>query len=217
MADLPLAWWGTADFVKHDMMYMAGGIGGGSVSAEVTIYDPVSDGWSSGAALQDARFRLEGDSSLDSSYADGGWEPIWTPHASNEYLVQCPACDQMGWLEGYVYDDQQGFCFPVYQDAGPPDASDIDAAVPDDGTVTDDANGGSGIGEPCEDSAECTGTADYCAWNPMTLTGYCTFENCVDGSCPDLWMCCDCTPMGPIFCAPEDDPDIRNFCTCEPI
>lgn len=104
MADLPATWWGSADLIKHDQMVMAGGIVGGSTSAEVIVYDPVGDSWSSGAPLQDARFRLEGDYAVDSGYADGGWEPVWTPHGSNEYLVQCPTCSQSGWLDGHVLD-----------------------------------------------------------------------------------------------------------------
>ena len=45
---------------------------------------------------------------MDSGYADGGWDPVWTPHGSNEYLVQCPTCTDVGWLEGYVYDYDMG-------------------------------------------------------------------------------------------------------------
>jgi uncharacterized repeat protein (TIGR01451 family) len=104
MADLPQSLWGAADFVKHDRFYLAGGIVANAPSSAVIYYDPNSDTWNDASPLREPRFRLEGDSVADSGAVLGGWEPIWTAHATHEYLVQCPECTQRGWLEGTVYD-----------------------------------------------------------------------------------------------------------------
>ena len=104
MADLPTSWWGPADFVEHGRMALAGGIVGGSPSAAVIFYDPTTDSWTYGASLNDARFRLDGNLAGDSGAALGGWDPLWTPHYSHEFLVQCPECALRGWIEGYVHD-----------------------------------------------------------------------------------------------------------------
>jgi subtilisin family serine protease len=116
MADLPATWWGAADFQKHGMLSLAGGIKDGATTADVIFYDPVADRWEYGPPLQDARFRLEGDFAVDSGYAEGGMQPLWTAHDSNEYLLQCPECTEVGWLEGRVMDSELGDIVPPCTD-----------------------------------------------------------------------------------------------------
>ena len=135
MADLPVTWWGAADFVKHDKLVLAGGVVEGVASAQVIIYDPATDTWTDGTPLQDTRFRLEGDFGLDSGHAVGGWNPVWSPHGSNEYLLQCPACTNVGWLDGHVY-DYDGQAAPCTDATVHIEPGDIDVAVDASGYYT---------------------------------------------------------------------------------
>lgn len=123
-------------------------------------------------------------------------------------------------MDGYYYNKAWNTC-ELLPDAALPDATPTDAGPEADGEITDggstDGGSESGIGDFCTESAQCTKAADFCAVNPITTEGYCTFNNCTNGSCPAGWMCCDCTfqGAGDIFCAPADDDQIKQFCTCE--
>lgn len=100
MADLPATWWGAGFFVKDGQLYVAGGIRNAETTAQVAIYNPTTDSWGAGPALQAARFRLK----AASGYVIGGMEPVWTGHPTNEYLDGCPVCNALGALHGHVYD-----------------------------------------------------------------------------------------------------------------
>jgi hypothetical protein len=80
--------------------------------------------------------------------------------------------------------------------------SDADAVVApaDTGAIT-------GLGDICKTSAECKGTAYYCALQPPATTGYCTITGCdpkVPSSCPSGYYCFDLSifnPKLPKMCA----------------
>lgn len=53
-----------------------------------------------------------------------------------------------------------------------------------------------GLGEICEDEAQCLDNAQatYCAPNMLDSTqpGRCTIANCAPGGCPEGYACCEC-------------------------
>ena len=104
------------------------------------------------------------------------------------------------------------------QDGGP-DASDTDSA-----TVT-------GLGIKCDEFGEnvepCKDyEADFCALDPFSGNGYCTYQNCSGSSCPEeVKYCCDCSKLNPpseliwgIACLRQNEAFLasQNGCTCTP-
>jgi hypothetical protein len=93
MADLPLNWWGSADFLLEDMLFLAGGRFAGEERAATFVHDlyyyPWSDYWIIGPVLQEPRFRMEGDSAGGVGYVLGGWGDMWAAHDSTEILLPC--------------------------------------------------------------------------------------------------------------------------------
>ncbi len=96
-------------------------------------------------------------------------------------------------LPGYAYAPQYDACLQI-ADASP------DAAIArESGTATTDggaALGGSGLGDPCNGSADCTGKASYCLKDPTaapTDPGICSVPMCTAADCGDSYACCDCS------------------------
>jgi hypothetical protein len=91
-------------------------------------------------------------------------------------------------------------CVPI------PDASTADRSVDkpaalSDGSAQDvgaaaEGGGGdadSGLGKVCTEPTDCVGAASFCAIQPGTAEGYCTFEDCTVGGndCPQGYECID--------------------------
>lgn len=79
-----------------------------------------------------------------------------------------------------------------------PEDSDTSDAGGDAGQQDSDTSGASGLLEPCSafgEGGDCAGfEANFCAFDPFSETGYCTYQNCTPGSCPDeAPYCCDCS------------------------
>jgi hypothetical protein len=96
-------------------------------------------------------------------------------------------------LPGYTYAPQYDACLQI-ADASP------DAAIAREaGTATTDggaAEGGSGLGDPCNGGADCTGKASYCLKDPTaapTDPGICSVPMCTAADCGDSYACCDCS------------------------
>jgi len=86
----------------------------------------------------------------------------------------------------------------VETDTGPePDSETADGGGDDAGTDTAPITG---LGEPCSafgKGGDCAGfEADFCAFDPFSETGYCTYENCTADSCPEeVPTCADCSKI----------------------
>ena len=98
----------------------------------------------------------------------------------------------------------QAYCSPLLPDAAPSGDGDGDGDVnEEDSSVEGDASAGpscadepafeGGFNAPCTVDADCTCTADFCAVNPVEMTGVCTRQNCQDDPsiCPADWTCFD--------------------------
>ncbi len=107
--------------------------------------------------------------------------------------TECPA--------GYV---GEAYCTPLPPDAamsgvgdgdGDGDASDDDSGVESDASAApvcaDEPEFEDGFNAPCEVDADCNCTADFCAFNPVEMTGVCTRKDCQDDPsiCPADWEC----------------------------
>jgi hypothetical protein len=89
MADSTLASWGSASLLVQDTLYVTGGYGGSDSLSGTIVYDPTSNTWADGPALDGPRFRLGGAVIQNQGVVLGGWEPIWTPQGAVELLRQC--------------------------------------------------------------------------------------------------------------------------------
>jgi hypothetical protein len=143
-----------------------------------------------------------------------------------ELRICCP--------QNYVYDRDHDSCkckeglVPgsdkvTCEKAPPVDTDPVDSGGTD--SESED-NCTSGLGTPCLDSVESSDCAafceDFCAWNPVYKTGYCTTENCTDGACASGYKCCDCTQSSVLpkatVCLTTDDAGLASSlggCTCE--
>jgi hypothetical protein len=110
---------------------------------------------------------------------------------------ECPVGDGY-YLETDPDDPADAECLPCVAESTSPDC-DTDTDTGDTETDTPDGGDDSGIGTTCSSSEDCADfEADYCALNPLAPEdpGYCTFENCESGECPDGYQCCDLTGLG---------------------
>ncbi len=118
------------------------------------------------------------------------------------YVTGCTIDDEDRCPGGYVYNTEYKACEEEDTSSGDAD-SDSDADADADADTDVDADGGSGdggdekesgLGEACEESADCEDyVADYCAVNPISGTGYCTTKDCpANGDCESGYVCCDC-------------------------
>jgi len=90
-----------------------------------------------------------------------------------------------------------------------------DGGNDDGGNDPDGSNGGdqdlpAGMGDACEDDSGCTQEATYCAYNPMSQSGYCTLKDCTvePNDCPAPYTCYDMSVMSPTLptvCLSEED------------
>ncbi len=130
-------------------------------------------------------------------------------------LFACTFADDERCTSGYDYDPEGHTCVPVEEDAetDEPQQSDTSSAsTPDD---TDET----GLGKACTvEGNECQDLeASYCALNPVTQTGYCTYEGCTSdpGTCPEGYTCCDMPFAGiPNFCATKEDAELMGSSQC---
>jgi len=109
-APLPTAWLGAADAIRNgDELWMMGGYSGG-FTAETLYWTPADNTWHAGPALLQDASQAEADALLGDLYVIGGFNGAWLN--TNQHLIVCPQCDQMGWLEGHVrdYDDVNAPC-----------------------------------------------------------------------------------------------------------
>jgi hypothetical protein len=94
-----------------------------------------------------------------------------------------------------------GNCVPVNDD---------DGGTQDDGGNGTDVDLPAGMGDACTTSDECSLDADYCAFNPMAGTGYCTLQDCTTepDDCPEGHCCFDFSIFGPDYptaCLTDED------------
>jgi hypothetical protein len=144
-------------------------------------------------------------------------------------LGGCSIDDADRCLSGYAYDKQLKTCLPprgdsgadgaLITDTGPTADMDLEDTAPaeagTDAQPADDSSGASIFGEPCQDSWDCVGDADYCLFDPINQVGVCTYDNCTADSCPKKFQCCDCTGIGlAVICAPENEPTLESMCSC---
>jgi hypothetical protein len=124
MADLPHAWWGSADFVWDDKLYLVGGRYGSRTLAASIVYDPYTDAWSYGPSTETPRYRLDGDVGWEAGLALGGWEPTWIAHEAADQLPRCPQCVHIEDIDLRSFDlfglNVIPAVVPVYDDAGQP-------------------------------------------------------------------------------------------------
>ena len=106
---------------------------------------------------------------------------------------------------------------PIYGRSCVPNAVDTDTGTQDtdldagpDAAVSTDNEGSdipTGLGDPCDGHADCTGEADYCAV-PPGVPG-CTIQDCnptANDGCPPGYSCFNLTaiaPSEPAICVPE--------------
>ncbi len=128
--------------------------------------------------------------------------------AGYRYLPRLRVCDKQPVADGGAGDRP---------DAG----ATTDSGSDDDAGAEDvDDNRPPGLGEPCTEDAQCERfQADFCAVNPLSSTGYCTFTNCAADSCPAQYLCCDCQyeAMEAVLCLSEAEAgpaDEYGICTC---
>lgn len=163
-------------------------------------------------------------------------------------LMACDVPDSMRCPDGMFYvpdiyaccldedfwDTEERKCLP--QPDGLPDGgemdtdSDLDGGADGGGMDTDTGEDKpSGLGEPCTESGgECEQYKEnFCAWNFISGTGYCTSMNCTPLSCeqkPDMaYKCCDCTASELLpkekACLNSEDASLAvqyAGCTCDP-
>jgi hypothetical protein len=93
MDDLLIDWWGSADFLLGDVLFLAGGYFAGDERAASfyhdLYYDSLVDEWTLGPVLETPRYRAEGDTVQGAGYVLGGWADIWDVHSSTEVLESC--------------------------------------------------------------------------------------------------------------------------------
>ncbi len=132
-------------------------------------------------------------------------------------VASCSIDDENRCLDGFVYAKMSKTCIP--EDTGSADTetgSGADAGGDEDSGAAGDG-GSTGLGEYCETQEECAPyEADYCAVNPLTGEGSCTYQDCDATSCPAGYTCCDCTAItGPKLCVEDGDvPDLGLYCQC---
>ncbi len=118
-------------------------------------------------------------------------------------------------------DDRCGDDYVLVHDHCVPETtgSPEDVPIPDSG-VGYGGEGGvelpTGMGNHCLEQVDCEGfEADFCAKDPASEEGNCTFQDCQigpDEDCPSQWKCCK-LPAGipfPSFCIPEIAWDATN-------
>ena len=109
----------------------------------------------------------------------------------------------MGSLPGCVGEDDSCDSDQVVVDVQcvprEPDGGDGDGGNDPDGSNGGDVDLPAGMGDACEEDADCTLEATYCAFNPMAGAGYCTLSDCtVDpNDCPAPYKCKDMSIMSP--------------------
>lgn len=136
-------------------------------------------------------------------------------------LLGCSIKDEDRCPEGFEYDKEYKACrspaadgSSTAEDSGTSDGS----GEAKDGATGDGSEGdagGAGFGDPCEEHSDCVTDADYCAYDDITQSGMCTYKDCTADSCPEGYLCCDCTAVGKVvMCGPDDEPMLQTFCEC---
>ncbi|MCP4604362.1 MAG: hypothetical protein GY847_28210 [Proteobacteria bacterium] len=131
----------------------------------------------------------------------------------------CQIDDEDRCLDGYRYTTTSKTCVPEDSDSdtGTETEPDTDTETSDGGSAEDGGEEFTGFGELCSNQQQCADyKADYCAIDPTSGEGHCTFKDCDATSCPESSTCCDCTKMGmPVFCIPDEVVAVAGaFCSC---
>jgi hypothetical protein len=108
-----------------------------------------------------------------------------------EYAPQYDACLALdGGADGSVASEAAS---PAAE-AGPSDANKADADK-DKMDKADAGDAGTGLGDTCNASSDCTGTANYCLKSPTAPTGpgNCSITPCTAADCTSAYACCDCS------------------------
>ena len=128
----------------------------------------------------------------------------WTAEYAS---CECPVGDGY-YLETDPDDLADVTCLPCVAESTSPEC-DTDTDTGDTETDTPDGGDGTGLGTPCADDGDCAEfEADLCALNPLDpeAPGYCTFEDCTPGGCPEGYQCCDLSGLGlTIACLTDAD------------
>lgn len=103
----------------------------------------------------------------------------------------------------------------------PPEDTSGDADTDSDGD-TDSDTSQTGLGEPCEDDADCAEyEASTCTVNDYTSEYYCTFVDCTPADCEGGYECCDCSGVAgfdAVLCLNAEEAEMASTmagCTCE--
>jgi|HubBroStandDraft_2_1064218.scaffolds.fasta_scaffold305591_1 hypothetical protein len=108
-------------------------------------------------------------------------------------------------LPGFEFAPQYDACLAkdggdesAANDAGSPaaEAAPSEAASPEDApSEGGEAGAGTGLGNACNASTDCTGSASYCLKSPTAPTdpGVCSITPCTAAECTSAYACCDCS------------------------